>query len=287
MVTERDINGILESMGVTLSPREITQFHAEEDDRPYQVWKLGTVGESYVLKEITAAEREIYETFLLDCAFAPKVYGFSRYGDKDYLLMEYFCGETMSKCDRHALILALDALIAGQKRYWDDTAHADAGYRYDRAYASRRKRLERMGELSDVYTAYLEEFFALPRTLCNDDLLPFNVLVGGERAVIIDWEYAGILPYPCALARFLAFGVEEPNALFQMSQADRQFALDYYYENLVRDKGISRFAYDRSMKLFFFREYTDWLQADRESEHYQRYVPMAIALAEEIRQTNP
>lgn len=286
-MTERDLNAIWKAMGVALPLREITQLRADEDNSPYQVWKLETDSQAYVLKEIIAAEREIYETFLLDCGYAPKVYGFAKVADKDYLLMEYFCGNTLNQCDRKKLTLALDALIEGQARYWHDTDHADAGYCYDRAYADRRKRLEHTGALSDVYAAYLEEFSALPRTLCNDDLLPFNVLVGEKRAVIWDWEYAGILPYPCALARLLAFGVDDPTALFQMSQEDKQFALDYYYENLIRGKGISRSAYDRSMKLFFFREYTDWLQADTQSENYLRYMPMATALAEELRKANP
>ena len=84
-----------------------------------------------------------------------------------------------------------------------------------------------MDDLAEVYRAYLAEAARVPRTLCNDDLLPFNVLVNEERAVILDWEYGGILPYPCALARLLAFGEEGTDFFFQMTRADREFALRY------------------------------------------------------------
>lgn len=277
------IQSVLGTMKVDLRPQAVTRFHAEEDGRPYQVWKLETDRESYVLKEASLEECAVYQAFLSDCAYAPKVYGSARYEDRHYLLMEYVSGESMSRCDRRKLTLTLDALIAGQEQYWSSTAHTEVGYSFDRAYASRRKRLDTMGDLSDVYSAYLAEFSTLPRTLCNDDMLPFNVLVGEKRAVIIDWEYAGILPYPCALARLLAFGEDDPDSLFQMTEADKSFALDYYYEKLLRNKGISREAYDRTMKLFFFHEYSDWLRADETSENYRKYAPKAIALATEVR----
>lgn len=167
-----------------------------------------------------------------------------------------------------------------------DDDHDDVGYGFRKSWPNRCKRLPYMGELECAYEAYLDAFKSLPRTLCNDDMLPFNVLANESRAVILDWEYGGILPYPCALARFLAFG-EEGDELFHMTEEDRRFALDYYYENLVREKGISRAEFDRIMDLFFLKEYSEWvccagLSGDYEMEYYIKYSGKARALAKKL-----
>lgn len=281
------IEAILEELGVCAKVRGVTQFCAEEDGRPYQVWKVETADGPLVLKKTDADEREVYAAFLKGRGWAPAAYGFAEYGGEPYLLMEYVSGESMSAGGREKLRLTLDALISGQEKFWGNTELADVGYGYAKSYPNRYKRLAHMGELAGCYSAYLEEFSAVPRTLCNDDMLPFNVIVGAERAVIVDWEFAGILPYPCAIARLLAFGEDDPNALFRMTEEDRRFALDYYYENLVRGKGISREEYDRTMRLFFFKEYSEWIycaacSGDRDSENYRRYAPKAEKLAREL-----
>lgn len=54
-----------------------------------------------------------------------------------------------------------------------------------------------------------------------DDLLPFNVIVSDDRAVLIDWEYGGILPYPSSFARLIAHGEEAEDSLFHMTREDR------------------------------------------------------------------
>lgn len=267
--------------------RSFQPFSRQEDGTAYQVWKLETTSGSYVLKEISRNEQTVYQTFLADCPCVPKVFGFAREQEKLYMLMEFVQGKSLCKCSRPRLKLALDALISIQKPYWGNTELAEVGYGYAQGYAGRCRRLAYLGDLSAQYSAYLDVFSAVPRTLCNDDLLPFNVLVGEDRAVILDWEYAGILPYPCALARLLAFGEENTDGLFQMSEADRRFALDYYYEQLVKDRGISRSEYNHTMKLFFFHEYSEWiycavLNGDTRMANYIKYAPMARRLAQEL-----
>lgn len=281
------VHDILQKMGFEPEIRAVVPFLREEDGSPYQVWKIETAQGSYVLKKTSRTEKEVYEVFLPGCDYAPKLYGAWQDQGETWLLMEYIQGERMSHCTREKLKRTLDALISGQKQYWQDTTLAEVGYRYGEVFQSRCRRLAYLGELSECYSAYLDEFAAVPRTLCSDDLLPFNVLVNGDRAVILDWADAGILPYPCGLARLLAFGMEEPDWIFQMTQADREFALDYYYENLIREKGISRNAYDRTMKLFFFKEYSEWIccaarSGDYGSLNYKKYAPMAEKLAREL-----
>ncbi len=287
----KTIKVILEPLGFRPYIQNIVQFCSEEDGKPYQVWKLETEDGSFVLKQTSREEKAVYEAFLSDGGYAPKTYGFSEHGNEIYMLMEYVPGESMSKCTRPRLKRTLDALIAGQRRYWQNTSLADVGYGYARSFPNRCKRLAYMGELSESYEAYLEAFAAVPRTLCNDDMLPSNVIAGEDRAVILDWEFAGILPYPCAIARLLAFGEDDTDTLFQMTRSDKEFALDYYYENLIKDEGISREEYDRTMKLFFFKEYSEWIYCanaggDCESENYKKYAPMAKELHRMLRETH-
>lgn len=281
------ITEILAALGCSAPVQAVTQFCSEEDGTPYQVWKLDTDTDSLVLKKTSREERDIYETFFPDQGPTPKVYAFGGYGGELYMLMEYVQGVSLSHCTRQKLKQTLDALIISQEQYWKCLAHAEVGYSFNKSYPNRRKRLEYMADLADAYQAYLDVFSSVPRTLCNDDMLPFNVLVSEEKAVIIDWEYAGILPYPCAIARLLAFGEEDPQALFQMTAEDRQFALDYYYENLIKGKGISRSEYDRTLQLFFLKEYSEWvycvgISGDYEMEQYKKYYEKAKELAQEL-----
>lgn len=282
-----DFQEMLSHFGCSCSVKSATQFCTEEDGSAYQVWKLETDAGDFVLKKITQEEKAVYEAFFSQGGPAPKVFGFREFAGEWYLLMEYFAGSSMSRCTRQRLIRTLDALIESQKRYWNSAEHGDVGYSFEKSWPNRCKRLAYMGDLAPAYQAYLDTFASLPRTLCNDDLLPFNVLATEERAVILDWEYAGILPYPCALARFLAFGEERDDAMFFMTEEDRQFALDYYYAQLVQEMGISRAEFDGTMALFFFKEYSEWvycaaISGEEDMEYAQKYGPMARKLAEDL-----
>lgn len=278
---------ILQALGLETPVHDVTQFRSEEDGQPYQVWKLDTQQGSLVLKKTCPQEQAVYEAFFADGGPAPKVYAFGEFEGELYMLMEYIPGPSLCRCTRDRLRRTLDILIESQKKYWESDAYRDVGYGFHKSFPNRQKRLPYMGDLADAYKAYLAEFESVPRTLCNDDMLPMNVVADEERAVILDWEFGGILPYPCAIARLLAFGEEDLEALFQMTEEDRKFALDYYYANLVAEKGISREAYDRTVALFFFKEYSEWvycagLSGDYEMEYYQKYYKKAKELATKL-----
>ena len=269
-------------------PVSVMPFIREEDGDSCNVWKLDAPGVTTVLKNVTPREKATLEAFFpLGGCGTPRIYGFAQYAGDTYMLSEFFYGETLSRSSRKALTLALDALIQIQEQYWGNTTLCDAGWTFEKQYASLRKRLPYMEDLSNAYSAYLEVNRSVPRTLCNDDLLPFNVLANEERAVILDWEQGGILPYPCALARLLAFGEENTDFFFQMTRADKEFAIDYYYDRLLQNKGISRVQYLHDLKLFFFKEYSEWVYlarstGDFSSPYYEKYYPKAKALAMDL-----
>lgn len=258
-------------------------FRAEEDSSEYQVWKLTTDAAPLVLKKVNPREQETYAGFFSQGGPVPKVYGYF----EDWMLMEYIPGHTLSRCCREDLILALDALIKSQKKFWNRNDLSHIGYGFEKSYPNREKRLAFMEDLGDCYNAYLESFRTVPRTLCNDDLLPFNVIISGDRAVFLDWEFGGILPYPCALARMVAYGEEDENALFYMKREDHIFAVEYYYGHLIRDMGIPYDEYIRTMKLFLFKEYSEWIycansSGDFTGEYYQKYSVIARKLAQDL-----
>lgn len=275
---------IFQKLNLPFRVTGVDPFLSEEDGGAYHVWKISTDSTPFVIKKVTDREQETYQAFFpQDCSGVPAVYGFA----DDYMVMEYIDGHTMSNASRSDLTLFLDTLIQMQEQHWENHSLSFAGYDFDVCYQSRMNRLPFMEDLKSCYEAYLDAFRTLPRTLCNDDLLPFNVMISGNRAVILDWELGGILPYPSALARLLAFGEEEEDALFRMSKADRIFAVDYYYERLIQRKGISYEEYIQTMKLFFFKEYSEWIycansSGDFSGDYYKKYSVIARKLANEL-----
>lgn len=109
---------------------------------------------------------------------------------------------------------------------------------------------------------------------------PSMCFCSGDRAVPIDWEYALILPYPTSLARLIAHGEEDKNAFFHMTQLDREYAIQYYFEHFIRKKRIEYLEYRRTLDYFLLYEYCEWVAigvqyGETDSERYQQYFAKA------------
>ena len=263
------ISELADMFHIDSTKAEIFPAISEEDGSLYEVWYVNIGGERYVLKKAKAYEKAVYTAFFSDISRAvPKCYGFVSYNGNDYFLMEYAEGNTLSKCNRDMLIRTLDSLIFLQNMYWENREKAGIGFTFEKSLPGRIRRGDCLKDdvSQSVYRLYLERYSSIPRTLCHDDLLPFNVLVSERNATLIDWEYAGILPYPSSVARLIAHGQEDPDALFYMRDGDKRFAIRYYYDNLVCRKGISWLDYQRDMKLFLLYEYCEWIMLDSRPE---------------------
>ena len=99
-------------------------------------------------------------------------------------------------------------------------------------------------------------------------------------ATIIDWEYAAILPYPTSLARLIAHGEEDESAFFYMTQADKDYAIEYYFEHLLKENGIDYNDYRRTLDYFLLYEYCEWIMLgvkynETGSERFQKYYAKA------------
>ena len=281
-----DINKIVENIGTLKDVIRISSFGTFEDGSSYDVWLIECRDARYVLKPFKNFEPEVYSAFLSRGErYAPRLIAKTNYDGRDYILMEYAEGEAIMRFDRDSLTKALDALIAFQREYWNTAVNVDVGFNFDKALVHRTSRGEYLhdAELEAAYAVFLEQFASLPRTLCHDDLLPFNVLVSDTGATVVDWELAGILPYPTSIARLIAHCEDSDGAFFYMKDSDKSFAVDYYYENLIRDKGIPYGDFRHSLDLFVLYEYCEWIMlgnkyADADMDRFEQYTKKARAL---------
>ena len=284
-----EIVRIIEKLG--LSPAlNIEQIKREEDGSYYSVWRISDGGAEYILKEAKEYELEVYKKLLRpESRYTPRLFKTVADGDRSYLLLEYVTGEDLRTASRSKLKLALDALNGIQEGSWENRDLDSFGYTFEKSLESRISRGKYLNDpmLEKAYARFLKVYKEAPRALCHDDLLPFNVIVSDDRAVIIDWEYAGMLPYLTSFARLIAHGREENGSFFYLSREDRAFAVDYYYEKLIKAKGISREKYLNDLEYFLFYENCEWVYCgnkygDTDSERYKEYLELARSQADKL-----
>ena len=245
-------------------PVDVSQIPYEECDGFYSVWKITDARGSYLLKR-TASETElaIYRKLRNRIDALPTFYGATEYRGKPYLLLEFVEGHNLMQATRNDLGRVLDAMIRMQDMFWGSKQRVGEPFPAALQSCLNRKAYLKETVLIDAFTRFEAMYRALPRTLCHNDFLPFNVIVGTERTAFIDWEYCGILPYPVMLARLLAHTSEHGETPFFMTQQDRDFAIETYYDRLIRKKGISRADYLAAMNAFLFYESLEWVYVYR------------------------
>ena len=291
-----ELQKILEQINAVSIPLDatITQLKHEEDNELYQVWRIDTRDEIYILKEAKGDERYIYAAISGVCKNSvPKIYQAVTADEKTYLLMEYIDGEDLCRCDRKKLTLALDSLINMQKETWGMQEIDGLENSFEKSLATRKNRGKYLGDplLEEAYEKFLELYQSTPKALCHDDLLPFNIIVAEQNAYLIDWEIGGMLPYPTPFARLIAHTQEDENALFYMTAADKAFAIDYYYDKLLKEKGVIYQEWLHTLEYFLFYEYCEWVFVGNkyqatDGEYYKKYLPIARKQASEILNTN-
>ena len=162
------IDKILKALNITDSNINIKPFISAEDGSEYNAWLITYNDEKYVLKKAKNYEIDIYSTLLKNVpAGVPKYIADFTCKNERYLIIEYVEGSDLSKCTRDRLIKTLDALIAIQEEYWDDSAHQNIGFTFDKSLEGRIKRGEYLGdnELEEAYSEFISLYSTLPRTL--------------------------------------------------------------------------------------------------------------------------
>ncbi len=236
----------------------VTRIPWSEGGGYYDVWRLEDAGRAWILKRVTAEAAAFYRAAGPPAALA-SCRGETGYYGKTYLLLDCFPGRELTGGTRAELTCALDALVSLQSEYWERAAIPGEAFDTLRKRAARRRACLHDGTLERAFDVFLSLYDSLPRTLVHEDLLPFNVLTDGTRAVLIDWECGGCGPYPLPLARLLAHTSPDPAADFPMSEEDREYAAARYYDTLLRGRGIPWEEYRRALTAFFFFEHTEWI----------------------------
>ena len=72
-----------------------------------------------------------------------------------------------------------------------------------------------------------------------------------------------------------------------MKEEDKNFAVDYYYECLLKEKGINYEEYRNLLNLFMLYEYCEWIMLynkyeDASIEMYKKYKSKAYKLIDEM-----
>lgn len=281
----------LKSINNLSSIIKIERLIHEDDDDFYDAWKIVTNIKTYLLKEVSQKELDIYKNILipLKSSFVPYIYETIDFNNNKFMLMEYIEGANLNHCERNSLKLTLDALISLQKKTWLKDDISSFGYTFNESLNTRLTRGKFLNneKLEKVYSEFYSLYSVTPKALVHDDLLPFNVMVTNSKAVLIDWEYAGLLPYPSSIARLIAHGENDRNALFYMSDEDKKFAIDYYYNTLLKEKSISYENWLKTLKYFLFYEYCEWIYIANKNNsfdniYYKISLTKALKLAKEI-----
>ncbi len=283
---------IIDRIDAVSIPKEatITQLKHEEDNEPYQVWRIDTHNARYILKEAKESEKKIYQSTLANLKESvPALYQAITIDEKTYLLLEYIEGEDLCKCNRTKLTHALDALIHLQQKTWGTQDVGQWEDSFEKSLVQRQNRGKYLNDLllEEAYEKFLRVFQSVPKALCHDDLLPFNVISDNKKAFLIDWECGGILPYPTSFARLIAHTEENEDALFYMTKADKRYAIDYYYDNLLKENGVSYIDWLNTLEYFLFYEYCEWVFVGnkynaKDGEYYKKYLPIAKQQAAKI-----
>ena len=262
-------------------------FPFEESKGHYKnIYKIITPSKTYVLKKAKDYELDIYK-HAQGLPSIPRFYGSYHYYCNDYILFEFVEGHNVMKMDRNTLIKVVDAIIAIQDKCW--MIKETFGESLEAAHGSRYKRLSYLpDELKETYEQYIEYFKKTPLTFSHEDLLPFNVLSKKDRVCFIDLEVGGILPYPTMLARLIAHTSDDKKAMFYLSKEDYRFAIEYYYSNFIKNKGISYDEYIKTINLFIFNELIEWIYVYKKNNYqpnnfYNSYYRKALLKIEELR----
>ena len=263
----------------------IERIKYEDYDGYYNVWKINTVSDSYILKQSKDAEVNNYKRIQSDCL--PKLFGCAKYYNKIYILIEYISGIDLTKSSRDNIIKTLDSLIEIQTKYWDSNDVFELTFEEKVQKVIKRKEYLYDETLELAYEKFIHVFLSCKKTFIHDDLLPFNVIINKEKSKLIDLEYIGILPYPLSFCRLITHCKEEKDYIFYMSDDDKKFAINYYYENFIKNYFINYEQYIKAIKYFMFYEFTEWVFVYNKynsvkDQRYEYYYFNSKKLAKEI-----
>lgn len=231
----------------------IERFHEDGGgcDRAYNVYKITKDNDSYILKKSEDNEIEVYEKFLKDKSLpVPKMTSWTCIEDTKWILIEYIPGADLRIFNKALAGECADSLTRIFNIYWqeNDFEKNKLDNRFERYWTRINKRAEclnKESKLAAAYNIFLERQLICPRTLCNGDFLQYNAIKGKEGVVLIDWAFAGIMPYSLDIARLISHGSEKSFPFpFYMTDEYRKIFVRGVYDKLLYKPDYKQFVWD-------------------------------------------
>ncbi len=281
----------------TMDSFEVAQFFddGEGELRCYDVYKIAADGLAYVLKKSDAAEVSIYRDFLAGHGFKTPAYlGSGEYDGKIWLLMEYIEGNDLREFTEGMAYGCADSISAVMNAYWQRDEREFEGRKLDHRFEKYWKRINKRAQclegeplLRQAYSAFMQRQLTCPRTLCNGDFLQYNAIRRGGEIYIIDWAFAGIMPYSLDIARLIAHGTKDRRTFpFYMVDEYREIYVRQVYEKLTEKPDWEQ--YIRDIKLSLLNEYIEFIEWELNHPDEERdgvfsyYYSQARKVAQEI-----
>lgn len=272
------LKNVLRAINPTLTDKvNIERFHDDGEgvDTVYNVYKIITDKETYILKKSDDYEIEVYEKFLVDKNLpVPTLKGWTCVDNIKWILIEYIYGTDLRKFNKDMAYGCAESLSRIFNIYWqeDNSEENKLDNRFERYWARINKRYECLinePRLSSAYNVFLDRQLVCPRTLCNGDLLQYNVIDSNRGIVLIDWAFGGIMPYSLDIARLISHGSEEFFPFpFYMTNEYRKIFLRGLYDKLRYKPNYKQFIWD--VILSCLNECVEFIERELKDESLER-----------------
>ena len=272
------LKSVLESINPIFSqPINIERFHdnGEGVDRAYNVYKIISGSQKYILKKSDANEIGVYEKFLANKNLpVPKLLGWTSVNKIKWILIEYIDGKDLRVFNKEMASRCADSLSRIFNMYWQENSFEDnkLDNRFERYWARINKRSECLvnePKLFSAYRVFLDRQLTCPRTLCNGDFLQCNAIQSHDGIVLIDWAFAGIMPYSLDVARLISHGSEKKFPFpFYMTDEYRKIFLKDVYHNFIYKSDYKQFIFD--VILSCLNECIEFIETDLNDESSER-----------------
>ncbi len=290
------LSSILEVMKPDLAGQIcFKRFHdnGEGVDRAYNVYKVISDEKAYILKKSDDYEIEVYEKFLTDKNLpVPKLEGWASFDNTKWILIEYIPGDDLRIFDKHMAYGCAESLSRIFNMYWQEDCFEEnkLDNRFERYWKRINKRAECLkneSKLASAYGVFMDRQLVCPRTLCNGDFLQCNAIKSNHSIVLIDWAFAGIMPYSLDAARLIAHGSEKFFPFpFYMTDEYRKIFVKTLYDKLEHKPDYKQFIWDIILSClnecieFIERELND--ESIERDEFFNYYYKNANTLADII-----
>lgn len=256
----------------------IERFHdnGEGVDRAYNVYKITLYKKVYILKKSDDYEIEVYEKLLAGKKLpVPELMGWALVNNTKWILIEYIEGVDLRRFRKDMAYGCADSLTRIFNMYWQENKFDEnkLDNRFERYWTRINKRsecLKNEPKLSFAYSIFLDRQLVCPRTLCNGDFLQCNAIESNKGIVLIDWAFAGIMPYSLDVARLISHGSEKFFPFpFYMTDEYRKIFLNSVYDKLQHKPDYKQFIWD--VRLSCLNECIEFIESELNDESMERH----------------